>query len=74
MWHKRTVFPALFGSAAGLPARAFAQGPRADDWSGPWFMCGADWSSWWWICPLMMLLMMLVMIFACRFMCSWRRN
>jgi uncharacterized membrane protein len=55
-----------------LPAMAQEQAPRGSYWPGPWFM-GDGW-SFWWICPLMMVAMMLVMMFACRFMCSWHRD
>jgi len=77
MWRKLTLFLALVGSAAGIPARAFAQWwtPQADDWFGPWFMGGWS-SSWWWICPLMMIVMMAAMMFVCRFFmgCCWHRD
>jgi uncharacterized membrane protein len=74
MWRKLAIFLVL-GSAASVPARALAQpqNPAPDSWFGPWPMWGG-WPSWWWICPLMMVLMMLVMMFACRFMGSWHRD
>jgi len=74
MWRKLAVALAPVGSATGLPARALAQGwgPWTED--GSWFMWGGGW-SWWWICPLMMIGMMVVMMFACRFMgCGWHRD
>lgn len=71
MRRQLAIFLILVGSAGSLPARALAQAqnPSSDTWFGPSFMWGG-WSSWWWICPLMMVVMILVMIFACRFMCS----
>ena len=69
MWR---IIPALF-VLGGLATAAHAQQPQPEwRWPGPWFM---DWSSFWWICPLMMVGMMLVMMFACRFMgCGWHRD
>jgi hypothetical protein len=79
MWRKLTSFLILscIMIAHSVPAIAQTQqpaGPPPDYWPGPWFMWSGGWSSWWWICPLMMIGMMLVMMFACRFMCSWHRD
>jgi len=75
MWHNTLSFFATL-AIAGAPLAAAAQTQPAppDYWYGPWFMCGGGWASWWWICPLMMIVMMAVMIFACRFMCGWHRD
>jgi uncharacterized membrane protein len=75
MGRKIAILLVLVGGAASAPAQALAQAqnPPADNWPGPWFMWGA-WPSWWWICPLMMVVIMLVMMFACRFMWSRRRD
>lgn len=79
MWRKSAIHLALAGGVAMLPRSALAQAQDApwDAWFGPWPMWGpmwGGWSSWWWICPLMMVLMMLVMMFACRFMSTWHRH
>ena len=79
MWRKLAVFLILFGNALSPQGPAFGQTqqpsvPQPDYWFGPGFMWGGGWSSYWWICPLMMVIMMLVMMFACRFMGSWRRH
>jgi hypothetical protein len=78
MWRKLAVFLIPFGNALGAQGPAFGQTqqpsvPQPDYWFGPGFMWGGGW-SYWWICPLMMAIMLLVMMFACRFMGSWRRD
>lgn len=75
MWRKLAIFLVLVGSAASVPARAFAQpqNPPPDSWFAPWPMWDG-WPSWWWICPLMMVLMMLVMMFVCRSMSTRHRD
>jgi hypothetical protein len=76
MWRKLSVFLIVLGNTLSPqgPALGQAQQPQQDYWFGPGFMWGGGWSSYWWICPLMMVIMMLVMMFACRFMGSWRRH
>jgi len=72
MWRMFSVLVILIGTVDyPVPAVAQTQQPPAppDYWFGPWFMWNVGW-SFWWICPLMMVAMMLVMMFACRFMFS----
>ena len=70
MWRMFSVLIILIG-AVNYPVHTVAQTQQPpappDYWFGPWFMWNGGW-SFWWICPLMMVVMMLVMMFACRFM------
>ncbi len=73
MWHRiLSFFVTLAIAGVPLAAAAQTQPAPADYWYGPWFMGG--WMSFWWICPLMMLVVLAVMMFAGRFMCDWHRD